>query len=35
MTFTRFLSGMVFFARLYLWRFGLKLALGEQSGRAV
>ena len=35
MTFTRFLSGLVFFFRLYLWRFGFKLALDEQSGRAI
>jgi len=35
MTFTQLLSGVVFFMRLYLWRFGLKPALGDQTGRAI
>ena len=35
MKFTRVFSGVVFLVRLYLWRFGLKLALSEQSGRAI
>lgn len=35
MTLSRFVSGLVFFVRLYLWRFGLKLALSENSGRSI
>ncbi len=35
MTFTRLLSGLAFFVRLYLWRFGLKLALPETTGRSI
>jgi hypothetical protein len=35
MTFTRFVSGMIFLVRLYLWRFGFKLALSDETGRAI
>ena len=35
MTVTRFLSGLVFLVRLYLWRFGFKPALSDQTGRAI
>jgi len=35
MTFTRFVSGVVFFVRLYLWRFGFKPALSDETGRAI
>ena len=35
MTFTRFFSGVIFLVRLYLWRFGFKLALSDQTGRAI
>jgi len=34
MTFTRFVSGVIFLARLYLWRVGFKPALSDQTGRA-
>jgi hypothetical protein len=30
-----FLSGLMFLVRLYLWRFGFKPALSENSGRAI
>ncbi len=35
MTFTRFVSCMIFLVRLYLWRFGFKLALSDQTGRGI
>ena len=35
MTLTRFVSGLVFCIRLYLWRFGFKLAIREGTGRSL